>query len=85
MLASFFKRSFIHSYIFERARGEMDITSDYGSLVRGSNPRGRAIQKKPLLTEAVFFCRNSGKKARGRQILSAFAFREERFPSLFLG
>lgn len=25
----------------------MDITSDYGSLVRGSNPRGRAIQKSP--------------------------------------
>lgn len=25
----------------------MDITSDYGSLVRGSNPRGRAISKSP--------------------------------------
>lgn len=40
----------------------MDITSDYGSLVRGSNPRGRAIRKKTVrLVEsfAVFFLRGA--------------------------
>lgn len=43
----------------------MDITSDYGSLVRGSNPRGRAIKgkfpgKRKCACFRFFFFENRG-------------------------